>query len=435
MFSAYRSTNGTSWTLVGTETIAMPSTVYVGLAVTSHTAAATATATFTNVTARTATTGTNQPPTVSITSPASGATFTAPATITVTAAASDTDGGIARVDFLRDGAPFGSDTTNAYSATATNLAAGTYQLTAAATDSDGVTRTSSPVSVTVNGTTNQAPTVSLTSPAAGSTFTAPASINLAATASDADGTVARVEFYRGTTRIGTDTTSPYGYPWQNVAAGSYQLTARAFDNDGAMRESAVANVTVSTVPNQLPTVSITAPIGGQSFTAGASLTIRASASDSDGTITRVEFRAGGQIIGTDNASPYEARWTPGLAGSYSLTAVAFDNASGTRTSSAVAVSITGAGPPATKVAFMASADHATLMWTSYTVVIYRGADPVTASPVTTNDLGKPTPVSGEITVDISTVVNPLPAGTYKAVVRALGPGGTTASPPSATFTK
>ena len=303
VFSAYRSTNGTSWTLVGTETIAMASTVYVGLAVTSHTAAATATATFTNVTARTATTGTNQPPTVSITSPASGATFTAPATITVTAAASDTDGGIARVDFLRDGAPFGSDTTNAYSATATNLAAGTYQLTAVATDSDGVTRTSSPVSVTVNGTTNQAPTVSLTSPAAGSTFTAPASINLAATASDADGTVARVEFYRGTTRIGTDTTSPYGYTWQNVAAGSYQLTARAFDNDGAMRESAVANVTVSTVPNQLPTVSITAPIGGQSFTAGASLTIRASASDSDGTITRVEFRAGGQIIGTDNVQP------------------------------------------------------------------------------------------------------------------------------------
>ena len=73
--------------------------------------------------------------------------------------------------------------------------------------------------------------------------------------------------------------------------------------------------------------------------------------------------------------------------------------------------------------------------TSYTVAIYRGADPVTASPVATRDLGKPTPVAGEITVDISTLVNPLPAGTYKAVVRASGPGGTTASAPSATFTK
>ena len=50
-------------------------------------------------------------------------------------------------------------------------------------------------------------------------------------------------------------------------------------------------------------------------------------------------------------------------------------------------------------------------------------------------IGKPTPVSGEITVDISTLVNPLSAGTYKAVVRALGPGGTSASAPSPTFTK
>ena len=72
--------------------------------------------------------------------------------------------------------------------------------------------------------------------------------------------------------------------------------------------------------------------------------------------------------------------------------------------------------------------------TSYIVAIYRGADnAATASPVTTRDLDKPTPVAGEITVDISTLVNPLPAGSYKAVVRALGPGGTTASAPSATF--
>ena len=115
LFSAYRSTNGTTWSLVGTDTISMASTVYVGLAVTSHNTAATATATFTNVTARTATTGTNQPPTVSITSPAAGATFTAPATITVTAAASDTDGTITKVDFYRGTQLIGSDTTNSYS--------------------------------------------------------------------------------------------------------------------------------------------------------------------------------------------------------------------------------------------------------------------------------------------------------------------------------
>jgi regulation of enolase protein 1 (concanavalin A-like superfamily) len=434
LFTAYHSTDGTTWSLVGSDTISMASTVYVGVAVTSRDSGERATATFTNLTARTPTTGTNQPPTVSITGPASGATFTAPATITVTATASDTDGAISKVDFYRGTQLIGSDTTNAYSATATGLAAGTYQLTAVATDSDGVTSTSSPVSVTVTGATNQPPTVSLTSPAPSSTFPAPATVTLAATASDSDGTVVRVDFYRGSTLIGSDTSSPYSYNWTNVAAGSYQLTAVARDDDGATRTSAGANITVSTTPNQLPTVSITSPIAGQSFTAPASLTMTAAASDSDGTIARVDFYAGTQLVASDTTSPYEAAWSNVAAGSYSLTAVARDNVGGTRTSTAVAVTVTAAAPTPTRVVFTASADHATNV-SSYTVAIYRGADPVTASPVATRDLGKPTPVAGDITVDISTLVNPLPAGTYKAVVRASGPGGTTASAPSSTFTK
>ena len=117
LFSAYRSTDGTSWSLVGSDTISMASTVYVGVALTSHNTAARATATFTNVTARTPTAGTNQPPTVSITGPATGATFTEPATINVTATASDTDGSITKVDFYRGTQLIGSDTTNSYTAT------------------------------------------------------------------------------------------------------------------------------------------------------------------------------------------------------------------------------------------------------------------------------------------------------------------------------
>ncbi len=182
-------------------------------------------------------------------------------------------------------------------------------------------------------------------------------------------------------------------------------------------------------------MSITSPIAGQSFTAPASLTITAAASDSDGTIAQVDFYAGSQLIATDTTSQYQAAWSNVAAGNYSLTAVARDNLGGTRTSGAVAVTITAAAPTPTRLVFTASADHATNV-TSYTVAIYRDADVITtASPVATRDIGKPTPVGGDITVDISTLVNPLPAGTYKAVVRASGPGGTTASAPSPTFTK
>ncbi len=49
LFSAYESVDGTTWTLVGTETIPMGTSVYVGLAVTSHTTGASATCTLDSV--------------------------------------------------------------------------------------------------------------------------------------------------------------------------------------------------------------------------------------------------------------------------------------------------------------------------------------------------------------------------------------------------
>ncbi len=124
-------------------------------------------------------------------------------------------------------------------------------------------------------------------------------------------------------------------------AGSYSLMARAVDDDGATLTSTAVNITVTSAPNQLPTVSITSPTAGQSFPEPASLTIAASASDTDGTIVGVDFYVGTQLLGTDTTSPYTAAWSNVAAGSYSLTAVARDNAAGARTSAAVAVTVTG----------------------------------------------------------------------------------------------
>ncbi len=94
---------------------------------------------------------------------------------------------------------------------------------------------------------NQPPTVSLTSPVNGATFNAPAAITLNATAADSDGSVSKVEFFRGTTLLGTATTSPYSLPLSNAAAGTYQFTARATDNKGAVTTSSPITVTVNNV--------------------------------------------------------------------------------------------------------------------------------------------------------------------------------------------
>src|SRR6185503_8914021 len=77
---------------------------------------------------------------------------------------------------------------------------------------------------------------------------APAAIPLSAQASDADGSVAQVAFYAGSTLIGTVTSAPYSITWSNVSAGSYTLTATAVDNRGAATTSAPVQVMVGTAP-------------------------------------------------------------------------------------------------------------------------------------------------------------------------------------------
>ena len=99
--------------------------------------------------------------------------------------------------------------------------------------------------------TNTPPTVSLTSPTAGAMYPAPASITLTANAADADGTIAKVEFYNGATLLNSDTTSPYSYVWTGVAAGTYSLTAKATDNLGATTTSGAISVTVTAPPVNL----------------------------------------------------------------------------------------------------------------------------------------------------------------------------------------
>jgi chitinase len=252
---------------------------------------------------------------------------------------------------------------------------------------------------------NQSPAVNITSPAANASFNAPASITITANASDADGTVTKVEFFNGATKLGQATAAPYSYTWTNVAAGTYSLTAVATDNGGAVSTSSAVSVTVNgtggntcdgiapwsatavytssqqvvyngkvysanwwtqgnqpdinsgagqvwayvrdcggTNPgNQAPAVSISSPASGASFTAPATVTIQATASDADGTVAKVEFFNGSTKLGEVAASPYTYTWSNVAAGSYSITAVATDNGNGKTTSAAVTIQVGNGG--------------------------------------------------------------------------------------------
>jgi len=195
-------------------------------------------------------------------------------------------------------------------------------------------------------TSNASPTVSITSPTSGATFTAPANITINATAADSDGRISQVEFYQGTTLIRSDRTAPYSASWSNVTVGSYALTAKATDNAGAVTTSSVVTITVNPVPNAPPTVSLTNPTNGATFTSPANIAINATAADSDGTVSQVQFYQGTTLIATVTTAPYAITWNNVAAGTYSLTAKATDNAGATTTSSPVSLTVSAAAPPA-----------------------------------------------------------------------------------------
>ncbi|MBC7485717.1 MAG: T9SS type A sorting domain-containing protein [Cytophagaceae bacterium] len=294
---------------------------------------------------------TNQPPVVSITAPANGGNFTAPANITISANATD-DGSVAKVDFYNGTTLLGSDATSPYSFTWTNVAAGSYTINAIATDNLGSVSTTANVAVTVSNV-NQAPVVTITSPANNASFVAPASITINASATD-DGSVAKVDFYNGTTLLGSDTTSPYSFTWTNVAAGNYTIRTIAIDNLGLASAAASVAVIVTNTSTP-PIVAITSPANNATFTAPASISITATASD-DGTVTKVEFYNGAIFLGSDTTNPYTFTWTNVTAGTYTINAKATDNSGN---SSIAAVTVTVITPPATVVTVYKDCNYST----------------------------------------------------------------------------
>lgn len=214
-----------------------------------------------------------------------------------------------------------------------------YTLTAVSVSDGDVSRTSPSIQVTVGAATNISPSVALTAPADGTAFTLGDDVALSATASDSDGSVVRVEFYQGATLVGEDATAPYSYTWASPAEGSYTLTAVAIDDDGASTTSSSRAIDVTNPANLAPTVYLTAPTDGATFTAGNDIPLAATASDGDGSVVQVEFYSGGTLLGIDTSAPYNLIWNSAPEGIYALTAVAVDDDDASTTSSSAVINV------------------------------------------------------------------------------------------------
>jgi len=282
-----------------------------------------------------------QGPTVSITSPTNGAVFPPHSDVLLAAEATETNGTISFVEFLRGTNVVGVVSNSPYSMILSNLSAGSYTVMARATDTQGNVG----VSASVNFSTG-VPVVNINSPTNGAKFPEHADVLLSASAFETGAAITNIAFFLNTNFVGQAPSDSLSLIASNLLAGIYQFTAEAIDNQSNVVSS---SVNFSVIPP--PTVALIAPASNSSFVLGSNIVITAVVTLKGANISRVDFLASRslaegniEIINIGSAStnltaPQTIIWTPAEAGDYTLFARALDELGQTGESSHVPVRV------------------------------------------------------------------------------------------------
>jgi len=129
-----------------------------------------------------------------------------------------------------------------------------------------------------------------------------------------------------------------------AGSGTFTVTVQVTD---AQVPAALSRQTMSlqvspattTTVNRPPVVTMESPSAATTVKFGKFQRLSAAASDTDGSVVRVDFFAGTALIHTADVAPYSATWRPPARGTYSLTAVAVDNGGASTRSAAVQVTV------------------------------------------------------------------------------------------------
>ncbi len=285
----------------------------------------------------------DDPPTVVFAAPLDGSSFVEGTPIHLSAKASDIDDVVAKVEFFDGAVRIGEVLAPPFDLTWKGAAAGPHTITARAIDGVGASTVSMPVRITVLPAPDLPPVVALVAPVEGRSFLSGTTITLEAVASDAEGPVVSVEFFRdGGISMGKITQPPFRLIRSDLATGQHVLTAVATDGHGATTTSAPVRITVEPAPDLPPVVALVAPSDGQGFLSRTTITLEAVASDAEGPVVSVEFfRDAGISMGKITQPPFRLVRSDLAAGQHVLTAVATDGRGATTTSAPVRIEVFG----------------------------------------------------------------------------------------------
>lgn len=220
-------------------------------------------------------------PTVTLTA-ACTAPCNAPAKVALAATTANISGSISKVGFYDGTTLLNLDTSSPYEFTVAAATPGAHSYTAKAYVAGNNTAVATSVAQVVR--VNSLPSVTLSASCV-APCSEPATVNLSASPTDADGPIAKVEFYDGTTLVGTKSASPWTLSLTSVANGNHNYTAKAFDNDNATATSTAAAINVVTPK---PPSTTTLSFSETGVGAAVKLTAYVTPSDATGTVSFVE---------------------------------------------------------------------------------------------------------------------------------------------------
>lgn len=199
-------------------------------------------------------------------------------------------------------------------------------------------------------TENLIPTVTALVPANNSQFDEKDSVVISAQASDADGTVTKVEFFVDGALVATDSSAPFSTNWQAIV-GSHQVSAVATDDKGAQSSEVISMISVqgSVVDpvNQAPVASISFSTLPEQLIVGSQVVFALSGTDSDGQVTSLSFAANGADVHQANSAASSYAWQATALGQVTFTLTATDNEGATSQTTKVLNVVEAGTPPGT----------------------------------------------------------------------------------------
>ncbi|MEM6345944.1 MAG: Ig-like domain-containing protein, partial [Bacteroidota bacterium] len=117
-----------------------------------------------------------------------------------------------------------------------------------------------------------------------------------------------------------------------------QLELKFLTSTGIVADSFLIQKTI--IIGDPPVVNMTAPLNASSFAGPQTITLEANATDSDGTVSSVEFVVNNTAVGTVNAAPWQLNFAANIVGNYEVYAIATDNDGNVVNSDTIQFSIT-----------------------------------------------------------------------------------------------